>query len=95
MHNTSHQKLSKNPIMQITTIWTLCFLIGSIISEMSFKDIGFGLVFAETLSGLFTALILRKKLPKLRFQYIVLITVGWAVAGLMTMFVISGLPSFD
>jgi hypothetical protein len=95
MHNTSHQKFSSNPIVQITAIWTICFLLGSILSEISHTNIGFGLVFAETLSGLFTALVLRKTLPKLKFHYIVLVTIGWAMAGLITMFVISGLPAFD
>ena len=115
MEEVQYSKFYKSPITQITVIWTICFLVGPLISlgigltvgnvswlqawSMTSRDpwtyIFFGLVIAESMSGLFTALILQRKLPKLKFHHIILFTLGWGVAALVSWFVLSILVGID
>jgi hypothetical protein len=105
MTKIQHRKFNTKPIVQITTVWTLCFLLGPLagwaIGETlkttswampengTLIYIRFGLIIAQTMSGFLTALILRKTLSGLKFPYLILIAVGWAITALLSAFAIS------
>jgi len=107
-----HNKFNTKPVLQITTIWTLCFFFGPLagwkIGEMlrsaipsfaatrSVIDILVGLIIAEIMSGIFSAMILRNKLPGIRLQHVIFIALGWGLSGLIlsyTFYVLALFPN--
>jgi hypothetical protein len=105
MTKVQHCKFNTKPIFQITTVWTLCFLLGPLAgwaigealqtTSLAIPENGaliyipLGLIIAQTMSGLFTALILRKTLSGLKSPYLILIAVGWGITALLSSFAIS------
>jgi len=105
MTKIQHSKFNTKPIFQITTVWTLCFLLGPLAgwvigealktTSLAISENGtliyvpLGLIIAQTMSGFLTALILRKTLAGLKFPYLILIAVGWAITALLSSFAIS------
>jgi hypothetical protein len=100
MAKVQPSKFNTKPVVQITTIWTLCFLIGplagwaigealkntplAIPENGTLMYIPLGLIIAQTMSGFFTALILRKRLSGLKPHHIILIAVGWGITALIS-----------
>ena len=105
MTKVQYCKFNTKPVIQITTVWTLCFLIGPLagwtIGEVlkttslaipengTLISIRFGLIIAQTMSGFLTALILRQTLSGLKLPYLILIAVGWGITALLSSFAIS------
>lgn len=86
MTDIQYSKFNINAVFQITTVWTLCFLIGQLMDLAigeALKNASWtiaenniityfpwGLFIAQTISGFFTALILRKTFSALKFLHI-------------------------
>ena len=98
-----HNKLNSSPVFQIAVIWAISFFVvpfaGWKVSEVlrnkgfffslpyGLVEILFGLVAAAMISGLCTALILRKTLPGLKIQHIILVTFGWGLAAFIASYI--------
>ena len=106
-----HNKFNTKPVLQITAIWTLCFFFGplagwkigevlritipSLAATRSIIDALVGLIVAEMMSGLFSALILRNQLPGIRSQHVILIALGWGISGLILSYIFYALALFS
>jgi len=89
----------------ITAVWTISFLLLQGISAIvgnelmkprwsvsgvdSWTYLPFGLAIAIFLSGLSTALIMRRAFSQIKWRHIILITSGWGVSAMIMWFVVS------
>ena len=104
-------KFNTKPVRQITANWSLCFFFGplagwkigevlrstlpSLAATRSIIDVLVGLIVAEMLSGLCSALILRNQLPGIRVQHVMLIALGWGISGLILSYTFYALALFS
>ncbi len=103
MEEHQPEKFNRRAISIVTVVWTVCFLFIPVISlavgeastnpHWSNADpwtlMIFGLALATPMSGLFTALILRKNYSQIKLHHIVLIALGWGMSAIILWFGLS------